>query len=166
MIKQLPTQELLQEMFFYDGGILYRKKNCSKGRANAPIGWVEKSGYWATSVCGTTFRLHRLVWQFHNGNCPPLLDHIDGNKNNNAIENLRLATVTQNNANRKVSKFNKLGLKGVCFERGKYKANIKINGRTHHLGYFNNSEDAYGVYCKKAKEIYGEFAWTNNNANI
>ena len=166
MIKQLPSKELLQELFFYENGILYRKKNISKGKTNVPIGWVEKNGYWAVSVCGTRFRVHRLVWQFHNGNCPPLLDHIDGNKNNNAIENLRPATNSQNNANRKANRKNKLGLKGVCSERGKYKANIRINGISCHLGYFSNAEDAYATYCKKAKEIYGEFAWTSNNANI
>ena len=166
MIKPLPSKELLHDLFFYENGILFHKKSRSKGKANAPIGWVEKNGYWATNVAGTRYRLHRLVWQFHHGNCPSTLDHIDGNKSNNAIENLRPATNAQNAANRGALKTNKLSLKGVCCEKGKYKANIKINGRSCHIGYFNNPEDAYVAYCKKAKEVFGEFAWTSNSSNI
>lgn len=165
MIKQLPSQQRLQELFYYENGVLFHKKSRSKGKANKPIGWQEKNGYWATNVDDVRYRVHRLVYQFHHGNCPPMLDHIDGNKNNNAIENLRPATNKQNLANRKNVKTNKLGLKGVCFERNKYKANIKIDGKSYHLGYFADPKDAHIAYCQKAKEIYGEFAWTNKNLN-
>ena len=163
MIKQLPNKELLRELFFYENGVLSHKKSRSRGKANKPVGWVEKNGYWATNVFGVRYRVHRLVWQFHFGDCPAFLDHIDGNKNNNAIENLRPATVTQNNVNKKAIKKNKLGLKGVCLDGKKYKANIKVNGKSFHLGYFENPNDAHFAYCQKAKEIYGEFAWIDSN---
>jgi hypothetical protein len=166
MIKTLPSKELLQELFYYEKGVLFRKKSLSKGKANQPIGWIEKNGYWATNVYGVRYRVHRLVWQFHHGNCPSFIDHIDGNKNNNSIENLRLATNQQNNANTKTPKNNKLGLKGVCLDGKKYKASIKVNGKSKHLGYFSDPYEAHIIYCKKAKELFGEFAWTNKNLNI
>ena len=165
MIKQLPNRERLQELFYYENGVLFHKKSRSKGKANQPIGWQEKNGYWATNVDDVRYRVHRLVYQFHHGDCPPMLDHIDGNKNNNAIENLRPATNKQNIANRKAVKTNKLGLKGVCLDGKKYKASIKIDGKSQHIGYFTNPKDAHVAYCQKAKEIYGEFAWTNKNLN-
>ena len=118
----------------------------------------ELRGIWMDSH----FQENHLESKFY----PIVLDHIDGNKSNNAIENLRPATNAQNAANRGALKTNKLSLKGVCRERGKYKANIKINGRNCHIGYFNNPEDAYVAYCKKANEVFGEFAWTSNSSNI
>ena len=166
MIKTLPSKELLQKLFYYQDGVLFRKKSLSKGKANKPIGWIEKNGYWATNVYGVRYRVHRLVWQFHHGDCPSFIDHIDGNKNNNAIENLRLATNQQNSANTKTAITNKLGLKGVCLDGKRYKASIKINGKSKHLGYFDDPHEAHIVYCKKAKELFGEFAWTNKNLSI
>ena len=166
MIKQLPSKERLQELFYYENGVLFHKKSRSKGKANRPIGWKEKNGYWATNVDDVRYRVHRLVYQFHYGDCPLMLDHIDGNKNNNAIENLRSATNKQNIANRKAVKTNKLGLKGVCLDGKKYKASIKIDGKSQHIGYFTNPKDAHMAYCQKAIEIYGEFAWTNNSLSI
>ena len=163
MIKTLPNKELLQELFYYQNGILFRKKSLSKGKAHKPVGWIEKNGYWATNIYGVRYRIHRLIWQFHFGDCPSIIDHIDGNKNNNAIENLPPATNKQNLANRKVTKTNKLGLKGVCLVGNKYKASIKVNGKSQHIGYFSNPNDAHMAYCQKAKKIYGEFAWTSNS---
>ena len=138
MIKQLPSQQRLQELFYYENGVLFHKKSRSKGKANKPIGWQEKNGYWATNVDDVRYRVHRLVYQFHHGVCPATLDHIDGNKSNNAIENLRPATNKQNLANRKTIKTNKLGLKGVCFERNKYKANIKISLIRTRIGFLKS----------------------------
>jgi hypothetical protein len=165
-MKQLPNKELLQELFYYKDGVLFRKKSLSKGKADKPIGWKENNGYWATNVYGVRYRVHRLVWQFHYGDCPAILDHIDGNKDNNAIENLRLATKSQNNANRGAVRTNKLGLKGVCLDGKKYKSSIKVNGRSQHIGYYDNPLDAHIAYCQKAKELHGEFAWTSSNLNI
>jgi len=88
---------------------------------------------------------------------PSIIDHIDGDGENNAPSNLREATHQQNLWNttaRSVS-----GLKGVKKTRsGKWEAGITINGKYAHLGTFNREEEAAVVYRQKAIETRGEFA--------
>lgn len=89
-----------------------------------------------------------------------LVDHINGNKVDNRRENLRLATGSQNQGNRKTSK-NKSGYKGVWQYPGRKKpwvAEITMNFKRVRLGYFYTAEEAYAAYCKAAKEHFGEFA--------
>lgn len=159
--KQLPSQEILHNFFDYADGQLFWKKSKAKAKAGNPVGWVEKNGYVATNLNGTRYRVHRLIFMFFNNYCPEFIDHIDGNKKNNKIENLRPANKFENACNRKASKKNKLNVKGVCVERGKYKANIKKFGKTIHIGYFESLEDAKNAYTIAAKKIHGEFAWKN-----
>ena len=88
------------------------------------------------------------------------VDHIDTNPLNNCRENLRLATPTQNGANRNRRRDNTSGYKGVSYSKfaKKWKAAIQVKGKSSHIGYFDNAEQAYEAYCKAAKEIFGEFA--------
>jgi hypothetical protein len=164
-IKTLPKKTELQEIFEYRDGNLYWKKTYAKAKKGAIVGWVEKNGYKAASLNGVRYRLHRLVFEFHYENCPDILDHINGDRSDNRIENLRPATISQNNVNRKHNRNNKIGLKGVCADQGRFKASIKINNRSKHLGYFQTPEEAHSVYMMAAKAIYGEFAWTKNSAS-
>lgn len=159
--KQLPSQETLRNFFDYVDGQLIWKKTRSMAKAGFPAGWIEKNGYVSTNLNGTRYRVHRLIFMFFNGYCPEFIDHIDGNKINNRIENLRSATSYENSCNRKANKKNKLNVKGVCMERGKYKANIKKFGKTRHLGYFDSLEDAKNAYIVASKEIHGEYSWKN-----
>ena len=158
-IKELPSKEVLHDLFYYKNGNLFHKKSQAKGKADHAAGWIEKNGYSATNIKGVRYRVHRLIYQFHHGSCPDFIDHIDGNKQNNNIENLRLATSSQNNQNVKAKITNKLGVKGVCIERGKYKANIKINGKSKHLGYFYSLEEAKIVYEEFSKKIHGNYSF-------
>lgn len=92
------------------------------------------------------------------------LDHIDRNKHNNQKHNLREATYQENNWNRKVSKRNISGYKGVCVtSNGKrpWRAEIYKDGITYRLGRFFNAIDAAKAYNAKAKELFGEFAYLN-----
>lgn len=87
-----------------------------------------------------------------------LIDHRDGDGLNNQCDNLRIATHQQNAANRRVCKNNKLGIKGVSFHKGKFRATIMNEGRCIHLGYFDTPENASRRYLEAATEIHGEFA--------
>ena len=158
-IKDLPSKEVLHDLFYYKNGNLFHKKSQAKGKADHAAGWIEKNGYSATNIKGVRYRVHRLIYQFHYGSCPDFIDHIDGNKQNNNIENLRPATFSQNNQNVKAKITNKLGVKGVCIERGRYKANIKINGKSKHLGYFYSLEEAKIVYEEFSKKIHGDYSF-------
>ena len=112
-----------------------------------------------------TFTVHRLVAKafLENPDNKPMIDHIDENKTNNNVKNLRWRTVAENGCNRGRTKNNTSGYKGVCFDKpaNKYKAYININGRLKHLGYFETAEEASKAYDAKAKEIHGDFFYKN-----
>lgn len=88
------------------------------------------------------------------------VDHIDGNGLNNARSNLRLATRSQNQANRGMSKNNKSGYKGVCYDKkgNKWTASIGHKGKRYAIGRYNTPEEAHEAYKAKAKELFGEFS--------
>lgn len=153
MIKQLPPQKKLKELFDYKNGMLFHKKNKGKAKNGNIVGWKEKNGYWATNIDGVRYRIHRLIWQYHFDNCPEMLDHIDRNKDNNSLENLRPATVSLNSFN--TIKKNKTELRGVCVVGKKFKACIRINGKSKHLGTFESAKDAHKKYVSIATNIYG-----------
>jgi hypothetical protein len=110
--------------------------------------------------------LHRLVFENfgHNWNPELSVDHIDNNKQNNCITNLRMATRQQQSFNTRVRKNSKLQLKGVeqkstnCF-----RARIMIDGKRTAIGYFKTKEEARQAYETKARELHGEFFCENNN---
>eukprot|EP01035_Chromulina_nebulosa_P023351 gene23351-30261_t len=89
----------------------------------------------------------------------PFVDHISNNKLDNRIENLRWCTYTENNRNRGVGKNSKSGIKGVTWDKvmNKWKAGIKINGKTVHLGYHDLLEEAKQARQNKATEVFGDF---------
>jgi len=87
------------------------------------------------------------------------IDHINGDKLDNRRENLRSATRSQNKMNSGKPKNNTSGYKGVCwYKRGnKWRAQIGINGKLKHLGYFEDKEEAAKAYKKAAEKYHGEF---------
>ncbi len=89
------------------------------------------------------------------------VDHIDGDGLNNRRNNLRPATDEQNKRNRRISKNNTSGYKGVFLDRGRWRACIDEHGRRHYLGYFATAEEAARAYDAAAREGHGEFANLN-----
>lgn len=85
------------------------------------------------------------------------VDHINGDKLDNRIENLRLATNTENQHNRKATKGK--NFKGVNFDkvRNKWKAEIRVDNISYHIGRFDTEEEAHEAYCTVAKDIHGSF---------
>jgi hypothetical protein len=95
------------------------------------------------------------------GEIPPgmTIDHINGDKADNRICNLRLATDYQNSYYRPRKSTNTSGLKGVYQrENGKYRATITIEKQKINLGTFETKEEAYAAYCEAARKLHGEFA--------
>ena len=89
-------------------------------------------------------------------------DHVDGDGLNNRRSNLRLATKTENNRNARRSVRNTSGFKGVSWDkpRRKWRADIKVSGRSKHVGYFDTPKAAHAAYCEAATRLHGEFART------
>ena len=108
-----------------------------------------------------TFRVHRLVALafIENSENKKLVDHIDNNKTNNNLTNLRWATLTENQMNRQISNNNTSGIKGVSFNKAtnKWRAQISINGKNTYLGRFETIEEASTARQSKALEHFGEF---------
>jgi hypothetical protein len=111
----------------------------------------------------TVIHMHRVILD-----APPDLkvDHKDADGLNNIRTNLRLATYSQNNQNKRVSLSNTSGYKGVSWRKKteKWVAQINSDGRRLHLGYFESAEEAAAKYDAVARELYGEFALTNSEA--
>lgn len=120
-------------------------------------GCVNRSGYVVIRFGPKLYLGHRLAWYYHYGTEPiGIIDHIDGDKTNNKISNLRPSTYSLNSQNLKgPKKNNSTGFLGVSFEHGRFVANIKYNNRKKFLGYYDTPEEAYEVYLKN-KRIYHE----------
>ena len=150
-----PTE--LHSLFDYKDGALTWKQGRKKGRV---AGSLKPTGYTVIEINNKNIMAHRLVWMMYNGSFEGFIDHIDGNRSNNRIENLRLATVLQNNWNRKTSKNNKTGVKGVhqLKANDKYQARICVGNKRLVLGTFDDLELAELV-IQEARTIYHrEFA--------
>jgi hypothetical protein len=120
------------------------------------IGSVTTNGYIGIRVNYRRYLAHRLAWFYVNEEWPSSeLDHINGDKTDNRIANLRLATRSLNNANTKCR--SKSGLKGVVLIKYGYRAGITINKRFHYLGTYETPEEAHAAYCRAAKKAFGDF---------
>jgi hypothetical protein len=110
-------------------------------------------------IDGKSYQAHRIAWLLYTKTHPTtLIDHINRDPLDNRICNLRLATHSQNAMNRVASKDCKSGLKGVhCNKWGRWIASAKRHGVRYYLGSFETPEEAYLAYCRKAKELHGEF---------
>jgi hypothetical protein len=101
------------------------------------------------------YRAHRIIWMMFNGNLPKeQLDHIDGDRANNRIENLRECSNTENQQNRKLNKDNKTGFTGVTIWKTKFKAEIRLNKKGYYLGLFDTAEEAHKAYLNKKAELH------------
>lgn len=159
----LISRELILSLFEYKDGRLFNKTSRGPTAAGTEVASIDAKGYKRTKINSKAYFVHRLVFLMHHGYMPKFIDHIDCNRANNRIENLREATSTQNNHNRKVSTLNKSGVKGVswCTRPPSWKAQCTINYKQHHLGYFKNLEDAKAAVLKFRTEHHAQFARQN-----
>lgn len=157
------THEWLLDNMAYDSetGVFSWKMPGYGRTVGKPIGdgpRAKGQDYLMMRINGQLLYAHRLAWFYVTGEMPDgVIDHIDGNKTNNSIANLRVATHSQNAARRKTTRA--LGpSRGVVPHQGGYVARIHHAGKRHYLGYFLDPEEAKAVYEAKAKELFGEFA--------
>jgi hypothetical protein len=157
------TQERVRALFTYDRatGKLYWKsrRGVAAGREAGCVS--RRDGYRRVGIDFTDHLVHRIVWLHEMGEMPPgVLDHINMDRLDNRIENLRAATKSQNGFNRRQSKRNNTGFKGVCYDkaRGNYVAKICVNYEQMNLGRFSSPEEAHAAYAAAAARLHGNFA--------
>lgn len=158
----VPTQEYLRETFLYDpttGRLLRKKKQRGNAPAGSPAGWLQPNGYIRMCVKGQHYQSHRLVWMYFHGAMPDgVIDHVNGIKSDNRIENLRDVTQAQNAQNSlTLRKNNTTGYVGVSKNKGKFQANIWVDGKSKYLGRFHSAKDAHEAYLA-AKNLYHDGA--------
>lgn len=161
------TQERLKELFEYlpETGQLRRLVTRSHlAKAGVIVGTVDGKGYLHVNLDKRFYRIHRLVWLYVHGEQPDQLDHIDGDRKNNRVENLRPCTCQTNAGNAGLANHNTSGFRGVSMnaKSGKWAAQIKIFGEQTYLGRYDTPEEAARVYDAAAIEHFGEFARLNN----
>ncbi|MDS1142431.1 HNH endonuclease signature motif containing protein [Pusillimonas sp. SM2304] len=155
------SADRLREVALYhpDTGIFYATPaRPTSVRPGSILGYLRKDGYWYIRVDGHQYLAHRLAWLYVYGEWPKhLIDHIDGNKSNNRIKNLRDVPkhINQQNirAPYKSSSTNTLGV--IWNKRDKqWYAVITTNKKKRHLGMFKNKEDAVMAYLEAKRESH------------
>lgn len=130
-------------------------------KAGTVAGSLGGEGYVYIGVRGKKYRAHRLAFLVTHGRWPVAdLDHVNGNRADNRLVNLREADRSQNLWNMRIRADNRSGIKGVCFDSQarKWRADIKVRGKRVHLGLFSSKEDAGASYAKASQEFFGAFA--------
>lgn len=161
------TQDELQSNFRYvkSTGKLYWKPRTGKYSAvfnsrfaGQEAGWLNpETGYTMIHFKGRPRMVHRLIWTLLYGPTTLCIDHINSDKSDNRLKNLRLATHRDNSRNRGKTRVNTTGFKGVTKSREWFIAQIGYNGKTRRLGQFETAEMAHAAYCGAAKLVHGEF---------
>lgn len=148
--RPLPTTAELQQLFAYDP---------ETGKFRDPVTGVEaftsqSRGYLRTNRGGRFFFAHRVAWKLVHDSDPEHIDHINGDKSDNRIVNLRSVDQQTNNRNMRVSRSNKSGHPGVYFSANRWRARIKVNRRYIALGAFLDRGAAVSAR-KAAEQQYG-----------
>jgi hypothetical protein len=171
MIIAKPIENLsrLKEFLSYDpdtGIFTWLVSRKGHVRAGMKAGAKHSCGYVAIRFDGVDYLAHRLAWAFTNGDPGPemQIDHINADRMDNRISNLRIATHAENCQNSSARSRNKHGMKGVrparWSETGnkKWSARIGVNKTHIHLGTFDTAEEAQAAYMAASAKYHGEFS--------
>ena len=158
------TVDLLKHLFDYDketGNLIWKAPNTNNQKIGDIAGSLTpKVGYIRVGINGKKYYAHRLIFLYHKGYLPKTIDHINCDKVDNRIENLRAVTDSQNQHNRKLNSNNTSGYKGVYYHKplNKWCAKIRLEYKGIHLGYYKTPEEADAVVRKAREELHGSFA--------
>ena len=158
------TPERLRELLRYEpqtGLFWWLIRTSNRVNMGKPAGSFDRYGYRCIRIDRRDYRAHRLAWLHVYGAWPSdCLDHINGERSDNRIGNLREATNSENQHNRGKSSNNTSGFKGVTWHasESKWQAQIGINGKIKYLGKFTCKHAAHAAYCDAATQHHKEFA--------
>lgn len=147
--------DAIKERISYDAksGLFTALVASGKRRVGDRLGYEKTDGYRMIFLGGRWVYEHRLAWQMAYGEQPAQeVDHINGDRGDNRLSNLRACSRSQNMMN--------MPSRGVCFHKRqkRWQASIRLNGKRTHLGTFGTEEEALAAYRSAAMELHGEFA--------
>jgi len=157
------TQELVQHYFDYKNDHLYWKNvvhlNQSK-LIGQKAGSIHSTGYRHITFMNKQHKAHRLIWLYVYGYLPKEIDHIDGNRQNNKLENLREVTRSQNQYNKIMQKNTASGIKGVNWHKKSksWVVRLNVNNQPKHFGYFKDLELAELVAIEARDKFHKGYA--------
>jgi hypothetical protein len=160
--KPLPPLEALQALFRYEPetGAIYSKTANTSRRLGERCDRLS-ANYLSVYVAPKLYLAHRVAWKLYYGTEPPFwLDHINGDRLDNRIANLREATHPQNMCNRPAPPHNTSGEKGVQRRKdnGKWRASLTVDRKLVSLGQFDSFEEARSAVRRARVKYHGEFA--------
>lgn len=147
------------DVFDYsDGVLLWKIKPCKNMEKSSPAGTMRNDGYLQVRFMNKIHLIHRIVWEMFNGEIPDgmQIDHINHERSDNRIQNLRMVTKISNGRNLTKKINNTSGVTGVSWykSRGKWRVQIMVDRKSIHIGYFSDFESAVAARIS-ANERYG-----------
>jgi len=154
------THEALKNALHYDpdtGVFTWRLRFGKRGIPGRRAGTIDFNGYEVITINGKRHKAHRLAWLYVHGRWPAVaIDHINGVRSENRIQNLREAGPAENQQNRGRQRNNKSGFTGVSWDQsaGKWRAGIRADGRARNLGGYDSPEQASEAYLAAKAAVH------------
>jgi hypothetical protein len=154
------TYELVHDLFEFKDGVLLWKNSKHKNRNGKPCGGSSGNGYIRITIGEKQYFAHRIIYLMHHKHLPDVIDHVDGNTNNNRIENLRESNDSTNQMNSKISSSNTSGYRNVTWNKVRrlWSVYIKVNKKSIFVGNFKDIELAGLVATEARAKYHGAFA--------
>lgn len=160
------TKEYLNTILTYSNGKIYWKvQKGYKNKIGKEAGYPHKDGYWRIELDGKSYKRSRIIFLMFHGYLPNMVDHIDTNRNNDCLDNLRAADALRNAWNSKTKSTSTLKVKGVSYHsRDKvFQARIRHEGKEKYLGVFSCLKEAEKCVREFREKYHKEFT---NHGNI
>lgn len=145
-------ERIMEYLRYEDGKLFWKRDILHTAKAGSRAGGLRKNGYRQLYIKKRSIKEHRVVWFIVHGYWPTVIDHINGIKSDNRIENLREATDRENSQNHPRHRNGKL-VGATLIKNGLWQSRINFNGKTHILGSFWNEREAHSAYLGALKIV-------------
>lgn len=165
------NKELVSECFEHRDGKLYWKKVAHPNKqylVGTEAGSIHKTGYRHVTWMGSIHKVHRLIYLLVNGYLPKEIDHINGDRLDNSLANLREVTRSQNQYNKSMCRNNTSGFRGVSWHNKSkaWSVRISVSGCGMHFGYFKDLELAGLVADEARAKYHGQYTYKPQSKGI
>jgi len=151
------TQERLKELLDYDpetGLFTWKKVTSNRTKVGDVCRCISKNKYVVIRIDGDLYYGHRLAWLYTTGSFPEdMIDHFDGDRQNNRFANLRCADAKTNIENRRTSSAMS-GMLGVYPSKKRWTTKIAAGGKKTYLGLFKTKEEAHNAYIEAKRKLH------------